>query len=98
MERVGKFEKVSYEQFYTAIKDCFSMDDSVIRDLYDGIELPTRATSGSAGYDFKSPIRFDLAPGCTIKVPTGIRVKIDSGWWLAALPRSGMGVQVPHST
>ena len=37
MERVGKFEKVSYEQFYTAIKDCFSMDDSVIRDLYDGI-------------------------------------------------------------
>ena len=91
MERVGKFEKVSYEQFYAAIKDCFSMDDSVIRDLYDGIELPTRATSGSAGYDFKSPIRFDLAPGCTIKVPTGIRVKIDSGWWLAALPRSGMG-------
>ena len=52
MERVGKFEKVSYEQFYAAIKDCFSMDDSVIRDLYDGIELPTRATSGSAGYDF----------------------------------------------
>ena len=91
MERVGKFEKVSYEQFYTAIKDCFGMDDSVIRDLYDGIELPTRATSGSAVYDFKSPIRFDLAPGCTIKVPTGIRVKIDSGWWLAALPRSGMG-------
>ncbi len=32
-----------------------------------------------------------MAPGCTIKVPTGIRVKIDSGWWLAALPRSGMG-------
>lgn len=91
MERVGKFEKVSYEQFYAAIKDCFNMDDNVIRDLYDGIELPTRATSGSAGYDFKSPIRFDLAPGCTIKVPTGIRVKIDSGWWLAALPRSGMG-------
>lgn len=91
MERVGKFEKVSYDQFYTATKDGFGVNDHVSCDLYNNIELPTRATSGSAGYDFKSPIGFSLAPGETIKVPTGIRVKIDSGWWLAALPRSGMG-------
>ncbi len=91
MERVGKFEKVSYDQFYAVMKDGFDMEDEIIRDLYDGIELPTRATSGAAGYDFKSPMGFVLSPGKTIKVPTGIRVKIDSGWWLAALPRSGMG-------
>lgn len=91
MQKVGNFEKVSYDQFYAAMKDGFDMEDEIIRDLYDGIELPTRATSGSAGYDFKSPMCFVLSPGKTIKVPTGIRVKINSGWWLAALPRSGMG-------
>lgn len=91
MERVGRFERVSYNQFYAAMKDGFNMDDQVIHDLYDNIELPKRATSGSAGYDFKTPVGFTLAPGKTIKVPTGVRVKIESGWWLAALPRSGMG-------
>lgn len=74
-----------------AMEDGFGLDDYDIRNIYDDIELPTRATSGSAGYDFKTPIGFILEPGRTIKVPTGIRVKINSGWWLAALPRSGMG-------
>lgn len=92
MKRVGKFHKVSYDQFYAAIKDVFDIyKDEDIRDIYDRIELPERATYGSAGYDFKSPMDFILSPGETIKVPTGIRVKINQGWWLAALPRSGMG-------
>lgn len=92
MERVGKFEKVSYDQFYAAVKDVFDIyEDEDIRDMYDGIELPARATSGSAGYDFKSPMNFILSQGMTIKIPTGIRVKIEPGWWLAALPRSSMG-------
>lgn len=91
MERVGKFKEVSYDQFYAAMRGGFDMADEIIRDLYDSIELLTRATSGAAGYDFKSPMDFVLSPGKTIKVPTGICVKIDSGWWLAALPRSGMG-------
>ena len=26
-----------------------------------------------------------------MKIPTGIRVKIDEGWWLGCLPRSGLG-------
>lgn len=101
MNRVGEFEKVSYEQFYSAMKDEFyknyreedmeSHFNGVIQMMYDGICLPERATSGSAGYDFKAPFTFELAPGHTIKVPTGIRVKIDDGWWLGCLPRSGLG-------
>lgn len=92
MKRVGKFHNVSYDQFYAAIKDVFDIyKDEDIRDIYDRIELPERATSGSAGYDFKSPMNFILRQGRTIKIPTGIRVKIKPGWWLAALPRSGMG-------
>lgn len=96
MVRVGKFEKVSYEQFDGAMRELYSDADSssfndLIRSTYDKIQLPTRGTSGSAGYDFKSPVPFELAPGASIKIPSGIRVKIDDGWWLAGLPRSGMG-------
>ena len=65
--------------------------ENEIRDVWENIVLPQRATSGSAGYDFKSPIHFILQPGQTIKIPTGIRVKIDDGWWLGCLPRSGLG-------
>jgi len=84
MNRVGEFEKVSFEQFYTAIKDefgtAFELADAT--SFYEGIQLPTRATSGSAGYDFKAPFGFYLDPGETIKIPTGIRVKSkkDGGW------------------
>ena len=102
MNRVGEFEKVSFEQFYSAMKDefydglCKSIGnsdgfDEYVKDLYDAIVLPARSTSGSAGYDFKAPFAFTLAPGGTIKIPTGIRVKIDEGWWLGCLPRRGLG-------
>lgn len=91
MNRVGEFEKVSFEQFYTSIKEEFDAESPVVRVVYDKIQLPTRATSGSAGYDFKAPFDFSLSPGQTIKIPTGIRVKVDEGWWLGCLPRSGLG-------
>ena len=53
--------------------------------------MPRRATKGSAGYDLYSPIDFDLAPEETIKIPTGIRCKMDEGWVLQCYPRSGLG-------
>lgn len=93
MNRVGEFEKVSFEQFYAAMKDEFGEEDANVmaKAIYDDIPLPSRATAGSAGYDFKAPFAFTLEPGETIKIPTGIRVKIESGWWLGCLPRSGLG-------
>lgn len=93
MQNVGYFEKVSFEQFSEAIKDGFDAQFSTdaIRMMYDAIQLPLRATSGSAGYDFKAPFSFVLEPGQTIKIPTGIRAKINSGWWLGCFPRSGLG-------
>lgn len=99
MQQVGEFEKVSYQQFYKDMKNCFPDQSGMfseefrtsIREIYDAVQLPTRATSGSAGYDFKAPFGFDLAPGETMLIPTGIRVKIDEGWWLGCLPRSGLG-------
>lgn len=96
MIRVGKFEKVSFEQFLGAMHEFYPNADSSefesgVRAVYDNIVLPKRGTSGSAGYDFKSPVPFELAPGASIKIPSGVRVRIEEGWWLACLPRSGMG-------
>ena len=101
MNRVGEFEKVSFEQFYEAMKAEFYQQyysdatevqfKTYIRSVHDILQLPARATSGSAGYDFKAPVGFTLRAGATIKIPTGIRVKIKDGWWLACLPRSGLG-------
>ena len=94
MTRVGEFEKVSFEQFYADIKSEFGIvaeDEVVAKRIYESIQLPVRATSGSAGYDFKAPFHFKLLPGKSIKIPTGIRVKIEEGWWLGCLPRSGLG-------
>lgn len=93
MNKVGEFEKVSYEQFYKAMVEIIDTEykDEFIQMAYDALGLPKRATSGSAGYDFKAPFSFELHPGETIKIPTGIRVKIEDGWWLGCLPRSGLG-------
>ena len=55
------------------------------------IKLPRRATSGSAGYDFFSPVAFELKPGETILLPTGVRARMDEGWVLLLYPRSGLG-------
>lgn len=98
MNRVGEFEKVSFEQYYEAIKDEFYKGQEMtpalqknIKKSWEALQLPSRATSGSAGYDFKAPFSFSLEAGDTIKIPTGIRVKVDEGWWLGCLPRSGLG-------
>lgn len=91
MQKVGNFEKVSFEQFAAAMKEEFGIGEAEAKMMYDLIDLPVRATAGSAGYDFKSPVSFALAPGASVKIPTGIRVKIDKGWWLCCAPRSGLG-------
>lgn len=87
---MNKFEKVSFEQYYEAVKET-GMTEDAIRAQYEEIKLPTRGTQLSAGYDFFSPVNFTLAPGETIKIATGIRVRLDEDKFLALVPRSGLG-------
>lgn len=92
MKRIAKFEKVSYEQFKKDWIDTFeNYPEDRIMKVYENIIIPARATSGSAGYDFHTPVSFILKPGETIKIPTGIRSKIADGWMLGIYPRSGLG-------
>lgn len=89
-----KFEKISFEQFYSDMKSTFpSWDDLQIREAYAKVELPKRSTVGSAGYDFVTPVDITLAPQQSTKIPTGIRVKIedDKHMFLGIFPRSGQG-------
>ena len=81
-KRIAKFEKVSQEEF---LKACDSLE------IYNDIKLPKRATVGSAGYDFYAPFDITLAPGETIKIPTGIRVQMEVNYVLKLYPRSGLG-------
>ena len=96
-KRVAKFEKVTYGQFEKDWLDTFDipeLDTSTRREIesiYGAITLPKRATKGSAGYDFVSPLTFTLKPGETIKIPTGIRCGMNTDWVLMLYPRSGLG-------
>ena len=91
MKRVAQFEKVSFNQFYESWVDSFGGSEDEIRAIYDSIKLPRRATSGSAGYDIFAPVDFTIRPNESLKIPTGIRCKIDEGWVLKIYPRSGLG-------
>lgn len=84
MERIAQFMLVSAERFRADWE--FEAENP-----YNELKLPARGTAGSAGYDFYSPLDFTLAPNEVIKIPTGVRAKIDEGWVLMICPRSGQG-------
>ena len=92
MKRIAQFYKVSFEEFKKGIEGEFpQLEEEKSRKMYEDIKLPKRATKGSAGYDFFSPFSFLLKPGQTIKIPTGICVKMEDNWVLQLFPRSGLG-------
>jgi dUTP pyrophosphatase len=92
MKKIAKFHKVSKIQFIKDWNDTFNgYEEADIEKIYDGINLPKRATSGSAGYGFFAPVDIELKAGETIKIPTGIRCCIMEGWCLQCYPRSGLG-------
>ena len=92
MRRIAQFHKVSEGQFLEGMKDVFpQLEEKEIQEIYQSLKLPRRATTGSAGYDFYSPVDFDLQPGESLKMPTGIRAQMEEGWVLKVYPRSGLG-------
>lgn len=83
MENNNKFFKISEKQFII---------DSVNNYCnYDEIKVPKRATKYSAGYDFYSITDIIINPGTTVKIPTGIKVSLNSDCVLLLVPRSSLG-------
>ena len=106
MKKVALFEKVPFAQYrddlfeayggvdrFSYVKSCESYEEAerLVRSMYDDIKLPTRATVGSAGYDFYAPEDYIIEPDMTVVIPSGIRVIIEPGWVLNVFPRSGHG-------
>jgi len=77
------FEKISFEQFKKDIKDD--------KELYETYSLPKRGTKSAAGYDFYALYDYTLKPGEIMKVPTGIKVSMESDDVLFLIDRSSMG-------
>ena len=91
MVGMAQFSQASFEQFARSATDKLGITPQEAISVYESIILPKGATSGSAGYDFFTPVKIELAPGESLSVPTGIRARIDEGWVLMLYPRSGLG-------
>ena len=92
MVRIARFEKVTPRRFvedWTATFPQQTIEQALL--AYEHIQLPRRATSGSAGYDFFAPVGFELPAGESIKIPTGVSALIEDGWVLTLYPRSSLG-------
>lgn len=61
----------------------------------EGAELPTYGSSDAAGADVRANLKEEivLAPGSSVKVPTGLRFAIPSGYEIQVRPRSGLAFQ-----
>ena len=66
-----------------------------------GLPLPSRATSGSAGFDIASAEEGVLEPGARRLFATGFAVAIPEGYEMQIRPRSGLalrhGVTLPNT-
>lgn len=94
---MAEFYKVSFEQFKKACRYLESAgtlwlsSDEEIKEYYDEIQLPQRATDGSAGYDFHMPFSASFVSSVATMVPSGIGVRLDHRTFLMCVPRSGLG-------
>lgn len=59
----------------------------------EGAKIPTYATLGDAGLDVYALEDYDIAPGETKLIPTGIKVALSIGHELQARPRSGQSLK-----
>lgn len=57
------------------------------------VQLPTRGTAHSAGYDFYSPRHVDIAPHEIVRIPTGIKARMEEGLVLMLYVRSSIGIK-----
>ena len=55
---------------------------------YPNVNLPVRATTGAAGYDFECAENTTIHPHAIVLIPTGIKCQIDDGYYLQLALRS----------
>lgn len=95
MNKIAKFQKVSYKQFEWDWIDTFDgfRSKKEIWKTYDNIKLPERKTKFSAGHDISIPFDATVPAGETLKIPTGIRCKMNRKYVMLIFPRSSLGIK-----
>ena len=83
---VARFGHVSEEQWAEAMGNRAAEAIPL-----EEIPVPRRATAGSAGYDFVSPLEVTVPAGGSALIPTGVRAEMEPGWVLMLFPRSSLG-------
>lgn len=85
-----KFEKVSFDTFQKFFP---ALPLDIVKRIYAEIKLPVRKTQYSAGYDFISPIEFNLEPNDSIIIPTGVKAYMNCDEFLGIYIRSSFGIK-----
>ena len=90
------FEKVSFEQFRKdSLEYNRNLTDQEIKDAYEKVKLPKRATTGNAGYDFYLPYGVNISGrDYSGSIPLGIKCLMDEDVVLLLYPRSGIGFKM----
>lgn len=55
----------------------------------ESVELPEKATNGSAGYDVRAAVDVIIAPNQVGFIPLGFKVAVQEGWKIELSGRSG---------
>ena len=69
----------------------------------EDLPLPSRATTGSSGFDLHAAVHAELSiePGARVLVPTGVRIAVPPGYEAQVRPRSGLalrhGILLPNA-
>lgn len=74
-------------RYFEVVKDEFRKNPDV------EIQLPTRATEHSAGYDFYSPVTVTIQPNEMVMIWTDVKAHMYYDNALFIIPRSSMGKQ-----
>ena len=87
--RIAQFYKVSFKAF----KECFihALTEDEIEQNYTDFDLPQRATSGSAGYDFVAPAGYIIQPDNEVTIATGVKCQMNKDYVLLLTVRSSLG-------
>lgn len=64
-----------------------------VQKLVPNAVIPTRGTSGAAGYDLYSTDGFIIMPGHRVVIPTGLAIQLPAGTYGRIAPRSGLAVK-----
>lgn len=87
--KVSSFQTLALiDEIQNGIKILFS----TCRDRED-IPMPTYAHDGDSGMDVYALEDYDIAPGETVLIPTGLKVVIPQGYELQVRPKSGRALK-----